>query len=244
MRVVLTNVDDDDLEWLTNRIFNSFGEEHSVVFGTINDRLLQANTDQPAKKTLGACRFFMTRKLSDEPHQLLLIGMNPSYARDFIGTGRGPRPASDPTARAVYNWNKDGVYDRLPTLGRITLINLAPAINPQSQRIKETLETLDCDDYFKKVLTTTLQTSIAEFPGTTHIIRTWGEESRKPNRWKPRLHRYISEQHDGDIGLATHPSVWDFRLPEGMEQPSYPPHVGRFRRNGWTPNGLTPYQAG
>ena len=232
------NVNDDDLKWLSEGISNSLEKEHDVMFGVIEDGRLQANIDQPTKGTLGACRFFMTQELPGGGDQLLLIGMNPSYARTFTGTTGGLKPESDPTAQLVFKWlfdtGKSDVYASLRPLGRITMINLVPTVDPDSKNNAETLEALNCRPYLKAMLQLLLQDFVTKFEGKTHIIRMWGSESGD-NSWKTEFSQCIHAQRGEAVSLATHHSVWDFKLP----QPDYPPHALRFQYiKGRTPAGL------
>lgn len=259
----LFSIDSDNLIWLDNKIKAALTKEHDSIFGVVTNRRIEILDGQPKRDTPGACRFFMTRRISNCPHQLLFIGMNPSYARDFEGSPylRGDYPESDQTASTLWKWKMSNVFSDLPDIGRFSMMNLVPAINPASTKknksktesISETLEKLDCTNYFKRVLTRTIKAAINNFSGDTHIIRMWGKEpSPEPNRplkknddlrWKSCYLPSITTHADGDPNDNEHfdihswPSVWSFQTENG-HQLDYPPHPIGFERKGKLPAGI------
>lgn len=172
----------DDLEWLAERIratIASTSFDTKTEFGKITDNDLEVGITQQPKNTPGACRFIMTKKLADTGTNLVIIGMNPSWARDFEGGTSGELPESDRTAKRLYSWisAKPTAYQyegKTLEISTITLINLTIVIDPSSKQIKHTLDKIDHKEFLKNATATILRAVHDSLSEQQLWVRAWG----------------------------------------------------------------------
>lgn len=174
-------------EALFAQISRNEGRPESLVLGI----------PQPEKRTPDTLRLVMTRQI-DEAQQdhLIVIGMNPSWARDFQGSKTGKLPETDDTAERLYKWIEQGVYSDGTTdsrVRRITLINLIPWRNPKSSAIAKGLKDLDLDDEFERIAEVIFKVVCNHQYGTPLIVLCWGAKQSWKRRYINLFKRLIEE---------------------------------------------------
>lgn len=205
---------------------------HSVFARLSSDNPLEIEVVAPSlePKKPNQLRLLLTHRIPDRKsgEHVIVIGMNPSKARAFSGSVQSKElgdnmPETDSTAKVVRGWLENA---ELAQAKRLTMINLLPIVETDSQKVPQLLHEYSRID-FQQIFHQLLQISLTDEHGKpikARIICAWG---------KPKGRDWVREGAQWFQEFCTSPDnkvllegiqIYRLKYSRGEHIPDYPPH--------------------